>query len=981
MNPAFNELLHSIQTGFVDKSIHSKREYRPQLLVNDKVAGKKILSTLDRELKYCDEFWLSVAFVTTSGLATIMNRLKELENKNISGRILASQYLSFTQPEALRRIKKFKNIELKIATEGSFHAKGYLFRNGENYNLIIGSSNLTAGALCSNQEWNLKVTGTSHSELMTHAIQEFQQAFDSAVEVTDEFLKSYEQLYMINQRSNQKISKLLPIWHPNTIIPNKMQMEALENIRILRSNHKEKALLISATGTGKTYLSAFDVKAYQPKTFLFVVHRQTIAREAMKTFKTLLGTEIKMGLYSGDGREIDADYIFCTIQTISRPEHLEKFDPQHFDYIVIDETHRAGANSYRQVMEYFKPKFLLGMTATPERTDGLDIFKLFDYNIAYEIRLHQALSDDMLCPFHYYGVTDLTIDNEIVDDTTEFNLLVDEERVDRIIEKSRFYSTDDGTIRGLIFTSRKEECHALAAELNRKGYKTIALTGDDPESKRADAIRKLEESNLDGKLDYILTVDIFNEGVDIPKVNQIIMLRPTQSAIIFVQQLGRGLRKTSGKEYLTVIDFIGNYTNNYMVPIALYGDTSYNKDNLRNLLSSGSQTIPGSSTINFDQITKERIFAAIDGANMQTRKELIQDYKLLKFKIGRIPLMVDFLEHGSRDPYLVAGSKKSHYNFVKSVEDNFDGVLNNQQVKYLEYFTSEINNSKRVEESLLLEELLANGIVEKSSFQFLIESRYGYKITEQDIVSYVRNLNFEFITQSYAGKLVPVRQIYNFSVAEQDAQSIWLHKSFKQSLENVTFKEYLLDTIQCSIKVYDKGFSINKYEEGFLLYKKYSRKDVFRILNWETNPVAQNVGGYMISPDKLNCPVFVNYQKHEDISSTTKYEDVFLNNQEFQYMSKSRRTLESSDVQTIRNYHEGFRIPLFIKKSNDEGLEFYFMGDIVPQLDAFEQTTMPNDGGTSVSVVKMVFSLKHPVEDNLYEYLKDANAEAVQTFD
>ncbi|MCX6053637.1 MAG: DEAD/DEAH box helicase [Chloroflexi bacterium] len=975
MNPTNTDLLHSIQTGLVDQSIHSKHEYRPQFLINNNLAGIKVLSTLERELKNCDEFWFSVAFVTTSGLATIINRLKELEEKNVKGKILTSQYLNFTQPEALRRIKNFKNIELKIATEGSFHAKGYLFRKGENFNLIIGSSNLTADALTSNQEWNLKVTATSKSELLTQALKEFKQSFSNAAEVTDEFLASYEQLYLMQNQSNRKVNEFSLTLPQNSIVPNLMQKEALKNIRILRENHKTKALLISATGTGKTYLSAFDVQAFQPKTFLFVVHRQTIAREAMRTFKNLFGSEISMGFYSGNDRNLDADFIFCTIQTISRPEHLEKFDPNHFDYIVIDETHRAGADSYRQVMEYFKPKFLLGMTATPERTDGADIFKLFDYNIAYEIRLHQALSENMLSPFHYYGVTDLTIDNEIIDDTTQFNFLITEERVNRIIEKSKFYGTDDGTIRGLIFCSRKEECQSLAIKLNQRGYKTVALTGDDPEDKRGDAIQRLESDDPDKKLDYILTVDIFNEGVDIPKVNQIIMLRPTQSAIIFVQQLGRGLRKTSGKEYLTVIDFIGNYDNNYMVPIALYGDTTYNKDTLRNLLSSGSQLIPGSSTINFDQITKERIFASIDTANMQMRKALVESYALLKFKIGRVPMMMDFLEHGSRDPYLVAGSKKSYYNFVKSVESDFDGGLNEQQIKYLEYFTSDINNGKRVEESMLLQELMAAERVEKKDFQALIKTHYGYPIVDQDIESYLRNLNFEFITQNHGGKLIPVGKIQNFKVVEQNDQSSWLHPSFLKSLENITFQEFLSDTIQCSIIGYERFFSIDKYQGGFLLYKKYSRKDVFRILNWETNPLAQNVGGYMVSPDKSNCPIFVNYQKHENISSTTKYEDIFLNNQEFQYMSKSRRTLGSSDVQIIKNYQDGFRIPLFIKKSNDEGLEFYFMGDIVPQTAMFEQTTMPNDDGAPVSVVKMIFSLKHPVEDNLFEYLRDSNNE------
>jgi superfamily II DNA or RNA helicase len=979
MNSYTNTLIQSLQTGFIDQSIQSNKEYRPQLLVNDNKSGKKVLTTLDRELKFCDEFWFSVAFITTSGIAAIISKLVELERKGIRGKILTSQYLNFTQPEALRRIKNFKNIELRISTEGSLHSKGYFFRKGDVFNLIIGSSNLTADALCSNKEWNLKVTAAPKSELSKNAFDEFEKEFNKAIPVTDEFIETYEKLYLLQKKINVKTDQIDSVLEPIKIHPNLMQTEALENINFLRSNYKEKALLISATGTGKTYLSAFDVKAFKPKTFLFVVHRQTIAREAMKTYKQLFGTTKTMGFYSGNQRELEADFVFSTVQTISKTEHLSQFHPERFDYIVIDETHRAGAESYKKIMDYFTPKFLLGMTATPERTDGFDIFKLFDYNIAYEIRLHQALSENMLSPFHYYGITDLTVDNQVIEETSDFNLLTTDERVNRVIEKAKFYGTDDGNIRGLIFCSRKEECQILSEKFNEQGYKTIALTGDDDENKRVEAINKLESKIQAEKLDYIFTVDIFNEGIDIPKVNQIIMLRPTQSAIIFVQQLGRGLRKAHGKEYLTVIDFIGNYSNNYMVPIALYGDTTYNKDTLRNLLSTGSQLLPGTSTVNFDQITKERIFAAIDSANMRTRKDLIKDYTLLKFKLGRIPMMVDFLDHGSRDPFLFASPNKdkSYFNFVQSIEDELDGKINEEQKKCLELFSTEVNNGKRVEESIILKELLANEVLEIKDLNSICVNKYGHQVSDADVLSYIRNINFDFTTQSYNNELTPVSKIYNLMIVEQDGSKIKLHQKFKQLLSNEVFVKFLSDNIDCAIKTYDSAFEVNKYDGGFILYKKYSRKDVFRILNWATNPIAQNVGGYIISSDKSNCPVFVNYQKHENISSTTKYEDIFLNNQEFQYMSKSKRTLNSPDVSTIRKNQNGLRMPLFIKKSNDEGIDFYYMGDMTPKENLFEQTTMPNDDGNPVSVVKMIFILKHPVVDYLYDYLMDTTQTAM----
>jgi len=966
-------LNQSLQKGFIDQTIHSKKEYLPQLITNDKLAGKKVLTTIDRELKTCDEFWFSVAFVTTSGVATLINTFRELEKKGVKGKILVSQYLNFTQPEALKRLLQFKNIELKIIVEGDFHSKGYLFKKGGLYNLIIGSSNLTASALCSNKEWNLKISATPISDIIFNAIKEFSFEFENATLVTLEYISKYEEDY-----NNKNFVPLIREWNgKREIVPNSMQVKALNNLEELRFQGKSKALLISATGTGKTYLSAFDAKKYNPKKFLFVVHRANIAEAAMKTFKLVFGSSKTMGMYSGNRRELEADFIFSTIQTISRAEHLSQFDSEMFDYIVVDETHRAGANSYQKILDYFRPKFLLGMTATPERTDGLDIFKLFDYNIAYEIRLHNALDQKMLSPFHYYGVTDITVDGITLEETSDFNLLTADERVDRIIEKVNFYGSDSGIVRGLIFCSKIDECKYLSQCFNTRGFSTVALTGENNEIERTAAINRLESDNPSEKLDYIFTVDIFNEGIDIPRVNQVIMLRPTQSAIVFVQQLGRGLRKIDNKEYLTVIDFIGNYNNNYLVPVALYGDTSYNKDTLRKLIASGSSLIPGTSTINFDKITRDRIFESIDSANMQKKKDLVKDYQLLKFKLGHIPMMVDFLEHGSRDSQLYVDYSKSYFNFVSAMELELKDKLNSNETKLLELFSCEINNMKRVEESIILKMIIDCQKISIREFKELVQLKYGYLVTDVSLESCINSLNFGFVTENHKGKLLKVGEIYGIEIIKKSGDEISIGETLSKSLLNPTFKTFLIDNTINAIKIYDSIFAKEKFYDGFILYQKYSRKDAFRILNWDSNPLAQNVGGYMVSTDKLNCPIFVNYHKAEGISDTTKYEDGFINNSEIEYMSKSKRTLTSPDVQTIRNYKNGLRLPLFIKKNNDEGTEFYYMGDITPIKELFEQKTMPNGQGNNVSVVKMTFSINHIVEDSIYEYITQDHTNSV----
>ncbi|WP_228853288.1 DUF3427 domain-containing protein [Aegicerativicinus sediminis] len=962
--------VESLQTGYVDRTILSREDYQPELLVNQKEPPKKVLSTILNELENCNQFFISVAFVTTSGVATIINKLKELENRQVNGKILVSQYLNFTQPEALKKLVRFKNIELKIATTGNVHSKGYIFKNKEHYNLIVGSSNLTAQALTTNKEWNIKVSALDESGIVEKVLNEFNLDFERGVAVDQEFLYEYEKVYKEQfLGSNKYLEETIEI--TENVKPNSMQSEALQNLKNLRARNKNKALIISATGTGKTYLSAFDAWAFNPKRLLFVVHRLTIAQDAKKTFQNVFGSTKSMGVYSGSQLETHCEFLFTTIQTISKVSHLENFSPRHFDYIIIDETHRSGADSYLRLLEYFQPTFLLGMTATPERTDGNDIFSLFDHNIAYEIRLSRAMEEEMLSSFHYYGVTDLLIDDEEVDNKTDFNLLTSEERIKNIIEYAEFYGSDNGITRGLIFCSRKEEAIKLSTLFNLRGFKTVALTGNNKEDERVDAIRKLETDVLSEKLDYIFTVDIFNEGIDIPKVNQIIMLRPTSSAIIFIQQLGRGLRKVEGKGYLTVIDFIGNYENNYLIPIALYGDTSYNKDSLRKLINEGSTMIPGASTINFDEITKEKIFQSIDSANMQLFADLKKDYNLLKFKLGRIPMMMDFIEHGSRDPFLYVNYSNSYYNFILKVESDYVSELSDKEIKLLELFAKEINNSKRVEESIIMKFLVQSGELTISRLKHYVLQEYGHHLSDKTIESCVANLNFEFIREKNKGKMLPAKEIYDLDVLFLEDEEFFLTNEVKKYLKNEIFKEFLMDSINYSIHEYNKLFDPKHWYNGFVLYRKYSRKDVFRILNFNENPVAQNVGGYLVSPDNTHCPIFVNYHKEEHISESTKYEDEFVNNREFSWMSKSNRTIQSNDVQSILGQRGPIRLPLFIKKTNDEGMDFYYMGDVTPELAKTEQTTINNDKGRELPVVKILFKLSPPVSFNMFKYLNE----------
>ena len=380
-------------------------------------------------------------------------------------------------------------------------------------------------------------------------------------------------------------------------------------MRKILEQGEERALLISATGTGKTYASAFAMRELGFKRVLFLVHRVTLAKQAKKSFEKVFDKKVTMGLLGAGFYEYDKDYVFATVETLNRDTHLFQYQPNAFDCIILDEAHHSSNNIYTKVINYFNPKLFLGMTATPDKRDdnqeGKNIYEIFHYQIAHEIRLQQAMEDNLLCPFHYFGISEVvSLDDKTLQAAKltdeEFNQLTSDERVRHVIEQSEYYGYSGDRVRGLIFCSRVKECEELSRKFNALGYRTIALSGADNEEKRQEAFERLAMDEADATeemqpLDYIFSRDILNEGVDIVEVNQVIMLRPTQSPIVFIQQLGRGLRKAPGKEYVVILDFIGNYNNNFMIPVALSGDRSYNADVIRKYVISGNSTIPGAT--------------------------------------------------------------------------------------------------------------------------------------------------------------------------------------------------------------------------------------------------------------------------------------------------------------------------------------------------------------------------------------------------
>ena len=922
------------------ETLEIQNKFQPQFISNDFRQGRKVLSTIENELLKCDDFIISVAFITMSGITPLLPIFKELEKKNIKGKILTTDYLAFSEPKALDRLSEFKNIELKMYlvqdNQIGFHTKGYIFKEKDNYKILVGSSNLTQKALTINREWNTKLTSTKNMEYTNEILHEFHTLWNAKNTYNyDLFIGAYR-IHYNEQKRYHPISNI-----PTTLAPNPMQEKFSKNLEDLLNQDQHKALLISATGTGKTYASAFGLQRIQAKKVLFLVHREQIAKQAKETYKKVFGKNKTYGLLSGNHKDINVDFLFSTMQMMSKEEIYTQFNPDTFDVLVIDEAHRIGAKSYQNIIQYFKPNLLLGMSASPERSDDFDVYEQFDHNIAYEIRLQQALEENLLCPFHYFGITDLLIDNENMD-YSNFNQLTSNQRVDYILKQIHFYGYSGKRAKGLMFVSSKKEAEALSERFNMRGLRTLVLTGENTQEQREEAIDRLVSNTRNDFIEYILTVDIFNEGVDIPEINQVILLRPTQSPIVFVQQLGRGLRKNKDKDYVVILDFIGNYQNNFMIPIALSGDRTYNKDNIRRYVLEGERLIPGASTIHFDEISKKKIFESIDNTNFNNIQLIKESYKELKYKLGHIPTLLDFEKYGQIDPQRIFDTTKSYYLFLKKYEKEYTIQLNKTEEAFINFISMKLSNGKRKNELLKIKELIENQSIKELN------------INEKNIFTN----NF----QTGTGK-----STFNTCIFINEDNTI--SETLKNCLENKNFKQMLLELIEYGFYKNNTYYKNTYLDTNFVLYQKYTYEDVCRLLNWSHNEVPLNIGGYKYDKDTKTFPVYINYDKTEDISDTTKYEDHFINESQLIAISKSGRTIQSEDVQNFLYAKEKeIDVHLFIRKNKqDKGSkEFYYLGKMYANHSKARQFVMPN---TNKTAVEITWNLDTPVREDIYEYI------------
>ncbi|MBO0959677.1 DEAD/DEAH box helicase [Neobacillus sp. MM2021_6] len=881
-----------------------------KLIVNSDKGN--LLKELVKSMNECEQFYFSVAFINFSGLQLLLDPLKEAEKKGIRGKIITSTYLNFTDAKALEKIREFKNVDLKVFVtdkEIGFHTKAYIFEYQDSYKVIIGSSNITQSALKSNIEWNVEIITKENGRFIQDVLKEYDYLWNMSEEADEDFIRRYED-FLKSFKSTQ-ISHQLIYENKKYIVQNRMQKRATENLDRLRSFGEKRALVIAATGTGKTYMSAFDVKNVKPKKLLFIVHREEILKKAKDTFEMLLPNEgLTFGLLTGNHKQKHVDYVFATIQTISKCYH--EFENDEFDYLIIDEAHHATSPTYQTVLDYFKPNFTLGMTATPERSDGYNVFDLFDNNVALEVRLHEALEDELVIPFHYFGITDIEgidLSDVDIDDITEITKrLKVNERVDFIIEKMDFYGHDGEKRKGLGFCVSIEHAQYMASEFNKKGNKSVCLYGADPPETRERYINRLEKD--DDELEFIFTVDIFNEGVDIPSVNTVLMLRPTNSPIVFIQQLGRGLRKHANKEFLTVLDFIGNHNKTFLIALALNGSRYYDKESLKVAIATGFANIPGCTHIQMDKISQERILAQIDNENFNSMKYLKEEYfEFKKLNQGRIPLLLmDYMKYdGAPDPVKFIDREKSYLQFVAKVEkdDDLKGLLQNDGFEGILKELSSKLPLKRIYEFVIIQYLLdheeINLITAKKQIVKMIHH------VDDDSVSHA----FETLNQNYydSGQLKNKPKLVQYSNGKLSKTTM-----FMGLLENEEYRKFIIDIIHYGIFRYEKEFKAGYYGvPHFKLYEQYSMVDAALLSNYRK--IHSSFRGSGLLTNGIEYFLFIDLHKEEDIKESINYNDKFIDEHYFQWQTPNSTSQNTDRGQNIIfNENRGINLHLFIRK-------------------------------------------------------------------
>lgn len=673
-----------------------------QFLTN--FSDQTFLDKIRDSLRRCRAFYFSVSFIKRAGLVLLIKDIEAALARGCTGRIITSTYQNFTDIESLRVFHALMNghsnfqchidydsfLDKDYSTRG-YHTKGYLFEFTSACELIIGSSNITRYALLKNIEWDLVVSGNETDTAYSQAKQDFDSLWCQTHNLSDDIIQQYtSKLHFAIERWDMDYD-----FTARNVKPNFMQRKALKELNRYRATGTARALVIAASGSGKTYLAAFDALNFDPRRLLYIVHEGSILKKSFSTFQDVFGNQVSYGIYSGESKELDADFVFATNLTMSR--NLELFHKEAFDYIIIDECHHATAETYKKIMAYFEPEFLLGLTATPERMDNQDVLELFDQNIPYELRLRDAIINDLVVPFKYYGIRDQQVDYGLSkqDERRLIAQIAQEDHANFICEQIEGHRPA-GKLKALAFCSTIAHARIMS-EVMSDQYRTAYLTGRNTIGERIRAYNDLQSDHAG--LEILFTVDILNEGVDIPGVNMVLFLRPTESSTVFIQQLGRGLRKYPNKPYVTILDFIGNhYKRSVQIAFALSSlaeNFVIEKRLMMSLVKNDFSALglhPYGVEIHIDEISKEEILSHIEQENFNRLVYLKKDYQNFKEYIHSElwPTHMDYLNNDCAPDILRfintrIGNRKnqSYYNFLDGIGEENLPSFSDPQITFI----------------------------------------------------------------------------------------------------------------------------------------------------------------------------------------------------------------------------------------------------------------------------------------------------------
>lgn len=597
-----------------------------------------------------------------SGVKLLIKDLKEAIERGVKVRVLTGNYLNITEPSALYLIREAlgDSLDLRLynVKNKSFHPKAYMFHKADDSEIYIGSSNISRGALTTSVEWNYRFNQSSNTEDFNHFYATFEDLFfNHSTVVDDEVLAAYSKswskprLFSKVEEEEEESSQVVALYEPRGA-----QIEALYALKQTREEGWDRGIVVAATGIGKTYLAAFDSKDY--KRILFVGHREEILKQASSSFQNVRETD-SVGFFYSNQKEMDKEVTFALVQTLGKLEYLTEdyFATDAFDYIIIDECHHATAKNYEAIRNYFKPKFWLFLTATPERMDNEDVFEIANWNMVYEVRLKEAINKGWLVPFRYYGIYDDTVDYSQIDykngkyDKAQLDKeLMIGKRAHLVLKHYQKY----GSKRAMGFCSSKAHAEYMANYFQEHGVAAAAVYSDvqgEMAMDRTLALAKLTS----GELQIVFSVDMFNEGVDVPSIDMVLFLRPTESQTVFLQQLGRGLRKYKHKHYLNVLDFIGNYKKAQFIPFLL-GDKAYNAKEGKTMNPQMDIEMPEDCLIDFDFRLVD-LFKEMAKQERSLRENIQDEYDRVKEDINKRPSRLELFKNMEDGMYLTMKSK------------------------------------------------------------------------------------------------------------------------------------------------------------------------------------------------------------------------------------------------------------------------------------------------------------------------------------